>query len=634
MYVSRIMWFINRLTAMSPLEVGFRIYIKLRNTFHRRKQRKHRLIIEKNLFNYTIERFVFCPERLYIKLDEDFRKILLKNYPGECSEVLEYAEHIVSKKFALFNQFNVDFSEGMDWHTAFNGQKKWPLIYSPSIDFRHSVDLNDIRFNWELNRHHFLTTLAAAFFISKDYKYLSSLKEYFYNWVENNPFMYGVNWISSMEAAIRALSWMCCLAAVEDGSLKADLETGIKNQIHYVFNNYSRYSSANNHIIVESAAVGMAGILFDNESWLKSGIENINKEIEKQVSGDGVNREQSIHYQAFAMEAVSLFLLLLKKNNMEYPHGIDKRLEGMNDFLSCILNINGEPPDIGDNDQGRIINIKGQDKESDYYKYVLYLGSLMCGKKGRPNGLTTFKEGGYSIFRYGNTDKENLLIFDHGFLGYKSLCAHGHADALSITLCVDGEYFLIDPGTYIYNIERHWRDYFRKTVNHNTVEINGKDQSEIKGTFLWGRKAKTVLLGTDSSQGSLWALAEHYGYSPVVHQRKVEFFQPDVYIIEDTVKGKCNELVQSFILGKGVEAEQISEKQVIIRSKLNRINIVCKGAGSFVLEKVYISPHFGEKQTGTALRRRICSIENETFQTIILIDRDFYSEAGEELNEE
>ncbi|TIQ17227.1 heparinase II/III-family protein, partial [Mesorhizobium sp.] len=87
-------------------------------------------------------------------------------------------------------------------------------------------------------------------------------------------------------------------------------------------------------------------------------------------------------------------------------------------------------------------------------------------------------------------------------LGYLSIAAHGHADALSLTLCVDGEPVLVDPGTWLYGSGGVWRDWFRSTPAHNTLNIEGKSQSIIAGTFNWSHKAVAALV--ESEPGTHW----------------------------------------------------------------------------------------------------------------------------------
>jgi hypothetical protein len=117
---------------------------------------------------------------------------------------------------------------------------------------------------------------------------------------------------------------------------------------------------------------------------------------------------------------------------------------------------------------------------------------------------------------------------DHGPLGFLSVAAHGHADALAVEVRCGGVDVLADPGTYCYHGEREWRAYFRSTLAHNTLELGGVSQSVDGGPFLWLRATPTRLLcvdGLDSGSKAIWE-AEHGGYrrlSPAaVHRRRVE----------------------------------------------------------------------------------------------------------------
>jgi hypothetical protein len=131
-----------------------------------------------------------------------------------------------------------------------------------------------------------------------------------------------------------------------------------------------------------------------------------------------------------------------------------------------------------------------------------------------------FASGGYYILgdRF-ETDREVRIVADAGPLGYLSIAAHGHADALAFTLSAGGTEMLIDPGTFAYHTEKRWRDYFRGTSAHNTVRIDGLDQSVAGGNFLWLRHARAQV--EHSSDNRL--AARHDGYArladPVQHRR-------------------------------------------------------------------------------------------------------------------
>jgi hypothetical protein len=117
------------------------------------------------------------------------------------------------------------------------------------------------------------------------------------------------------------------------------------------------------------------------------------------------------------------------------------------------------------------------------------------------------------------------LLVDAGPLGYLSLAAHGHADALSFVLSIGDRQILVDPGTYAYHTDPAWRRYFRSTLAHNTVGIDDEDQSLQAGNFMWTDHARARCIEFEVEPGHQRFLGEHYGYQrledPVVHRREI-----------------------------------------------------------------------------------------------------------------
>ncbi len=148
-----------------------------------------------------------------------------------------------------------------------------------------------------------------------------------------------------------------------------------------------------------------------------------------------------------------------------------------------------------------------------------------------------FPEGGYYILgsRFGDAD-EVRLIADAGPLGYLSLAAHGHADALAVILSVGGREILVDPGTYAYHTQPVWRQYFRGTGAHNTVRVDGKDQSIQGGNFMWLRHARARCIEFRPAADGGEFIGEHDGYlrlpDPVLHRRTVRMQAAGIEIID------------------------------------------------------------------------------------------------------
>src|ERR1051326_8451659 len=62
------------------------------------------------------------------------------------------------------------------------------------------------------------------------------------------------------------------------------------------------------------------------------------------------------------------------------------------------------------------------------------------------DGVHRFPDGGWTVWREAGL----LVTFDHGPLGLGALAAHGHADALSVTIWRGTDGIAVDPGTFAY----------------------------------------------------------------------------------------------------------------------------------------------------------------------------------------
>ncbi len=150
----------------------------------------------------------------------------------------------------------------------------------------------------------------------------------------------------------------------------------------------------------------------------------------------------------------------------------------------------------------------------------------LCTAEARLPVRQAFTEGGYYVLGCNfETDDEIRLIVDAGPLGYQTIAAHGHADALAFTLSVGGMEFLIDPGTFAYHTEAPWRQYFRGTAAHNTLCVDGQDQSQSGGNFMWLKKARAgCSLWSCTTEKDLfegWQDGFMRLADPVMHQRRI-----------------------------------------------------------------------------------------------------------------
>jgi hypothetical protein len=111
--------------------------------------------------------------------------------------------------------------------------------------------------------------------------------------------------------------------------------------------------------------------------------------------------------------------------------------------------------------------------------------------------------------------------------------------------------FLVDPGTYAYHTEEPWRRYFRGTAAHNTVRIDGQDQSQPGGNFMWVRKARARCDVWSSASGQDVFEGRHDGYlslpDPVIHRRRITLDKgARRIVIEDTLRMAGTHTVELF----------------------------------------------------------------------------------------
>jgi hypothetical protein len=144
-----------------------------------------------------------------------------------------------------------------------------------------------------------------------------------------------------------------------------------------------------------------------------------------------------------------------------------------------------------------------------------------------------FPEGGYLVSR----DEGFTALFKAGPFGYPSIAAHAHCDQLSFLLKRGNEIVLGDSGTGVYHTEDSWRRFFKGTRAHNTVTVDGQDQAEYAGAFLWSTHANGRLTLNDDAPDRFDVRGSHDGYrrlaDPVEHERRVMYRRGFGYLVHD-----------------------------------------------------------------------------------------------------
>jgi len=523
---------------------------------------------------------------------------------ADTARYLAAADRILEGKLPVFALPAADIGSPPRWNRDPKTGIEAPLVFGKHLDYRDPDLVGDIKYLWEPNRHIHVVTLAQAWVLSGRNRYAEALIEHLDSWFFSCPYGMGPNWSSALEVGLRLVNWAAAWQLIggvssplfksEEGrEFRGRWLRSVYQHAEFIRGWTSAHSSANNHLIGEAAGLFVAALTWPHWSrgreWIGQSKRILEREALSQNAPDGVNREQAVWYQQFVLEMLVVSLLAGKANGEWFSADFESRVEAMMDFIASVMDAGGNVPMIGDADDGIVMNLG---LEEDPYRPMLGVGALLfrrgdfklkagplpercrwlfVGSGGGENGASagalydsidtektrlplrqTFPEGGYFVLGCDfDTPNEVRVVADAGPLGYRSIAAHGHADALAFTLSAGGEEFLIDPGTYAYHTQERWRQYFRGTSAHNTVRIDGRDQSEQGGNFMWLAKARSACsLWLSSAEKDTWE-GWHDGYTrledPVKHRRMIELDKKARrLLVEDTLEMAGEHQVEIF----------------------------------------------------------------------------------------
>jgi hypothetical protein len=490
----------------------------------------------------------------------------------DAARYLAAAERIAAGRFDVFALQDAARGSPPRWNCDPKTGVEAPLTFGTLLDYRNPRLVGDIRYLWEPNRHLHVVTLAQAYALSGDTRYFGVIRQHLESWFASCPYRMGPNWSSALEVAIRLINWSVAwqLLGGVSSALFADREgarfrrqwlEAVCQHSRFVHGHFSLYSSANNHLIGEAAGLFIAALTWPYwphaRAWLAQAKAILEREALMQNAPDGVNREQAVSYQQFVLDLLLLPLLAGRANGKKFSAAFESRIEAMIEYFASIMDAGGNIPMFGDSDDSLVVRL-AQGAEFCRYRSLLATAAILFRRgdfKAKAGGLDdktrwllgdsadsafrqidgagaqlpirrAFPIGGYYVLGCDfETENEIRLVADAGPLGYQAIAAHGHADALAFTLSVGGKEFFIDPGTYTFHTPGAWRQHFRGTAAHNTVRVDGVDQSQSGGKFMWLRKASAgCSLWRPSAERDIFE-GWHDGYmrlaDPVMHRRRI-----------------------------------------------------------------------------------------------------------------
>ena len=428
--------------------------------------------------------------------DKDFWDIFASVYPEETTRLISIAQRILDGWFLLFQWKEVQRPEPIRWSETIESETSsavWPDGYYSDItvSFDPKRPDCDIKLCWELNRFQHLLWLGVSWRLTGQDRFAAAAKEHLESWLCSVQYPFGVQWTSNLEVALRGLSFAWChVLCLNSPAWNAEFLSRFIPCMYlhgvHLEKELTVHHTEGNHLLGESSALYCLSTLYplfsEAARWRERSIKILNRLVPRVILPDGVYAEQSTGYFRLIAEFLFQVLLVEGGRGSQISDVVRERLAGGLYLIQNLMADATDVPMIGDSDTAVAIGWR----LSDFWDFtsLLATGSVLLGEpklaKEIPmfpaesflmlgeNGLRDFEarksreteeeasswpilvfpDGGYHVSR----DDHFGVIFDVGPLGIAPAYGHGHADGLSFILYYENKPFIVDPGTFAYNI--------------------------------------------------------------------------------------------------------------------------------------------------------------------------------------
>ncbi|MEU0673814.1 alginate lyase family protein [Streptomyces sp. NPDC006172] len=574
-------WYLRRLSRMGPAEVAGRAG----DTVRRRRWRSAP---------------PDCPRVTGARFTAVLPAGTVAEVPPEAvKRLVAEADRLMGGHAEYFGVVRDDMTDP-DWSYDPKTGRRAPRGHAFDVPYRDEDTVGDIKQIWEPSRHQYLTVLAAAYAVTGDERYAERVDAHLRSWWAANAPLRSVHWTSGIELGIRLLSWVWIRRLLDGWPGAAALFEDNPVAVNQIWHHQrwlaafpSRGSSANNHVIAEAAGQFAAACAFGwfpaSARWRADALRSLERQLRGNTFPSGLNRELASEYHGLVLELGLAALAEADAAGVPVPATVRLVLLRMTDTLAAVVDSRLRPPRQGDADDGHGLVVDGAG--TDRWASLLATGDAVFGRlpwwpavtcadartpllaalirpyatKGTARPASRpghFADAGLTVLR---GPGEIWCRCDGGPHGFLSIAAHAHADALSVEVRHDGVDVLADPGTYCYHGQAQWRRYFRSTLGHNTLQLDGEDQSVSGGPFLWTRHARSRVLVADtpdaSGGGTARWCAEHDGYRPSTHRRRVELAAASRELrVVDEIRGRHSgrrTVRLAFHLGPAIAADLV-----------------------------------------------------------------------------
>ena len=380
----------------------------------------------------------------------------------------EKIEAIMNNRFE-FNGEEHSMPEPMDW------------LRNPSAD---------VEWHILLHKFYYAVGLGVGYSARPGARYATRWMSLTSSWIQQTP----VGFIAADVTGRRVQNWIYAYyhfvshapAAPICPEFHERFLASLREQVNFLCNNLT---PARNHRTLELYAIFLASIVFpefvDAPRWRELSVAELTKNIQTDLLVDGVHIELSTDYHHLVLKNFLNVRRLAQLNGIAMPPVFDQRLVQGLEFSMHAHKPDGIVPSLSDGDARSFLDLL--QLGADLYgredlRFVATRGAAGSAPEERARAFT---DSGYYVLRSGwgqgqrSYADEHYLIFDCGPIGAGN---HGHLDCLSFELAAYGRSLIVDPGRYTYSEagDTNWRVAFRGTAYHNTVTVDGKNQTRYE----------------------------------------------------------------------------------------------------------------------------------------------------------
>ena len=469
--------------------------------------------------------------RLYADLADDAVAGLRQAWPDRVASLIVEADRCCDHVFDLLGSgrqtiadpsrqndgsgyrpidWNVDPIAGLRFPTGFP-HKQWTPSMRPG--------LADIKWPWEIGRCQHWVTLGQAYRLTGDERYAVEIVRQHADFMAINPVGIGVQYVCTMDVAIRALNWALAFELIrrspnfDDAAWARCYESLFDVGIFIENNLENKYEVTSNHFlsnVVGLYAVGAVCIdLHAGKRWSDQCREWLEQEIRVQVLDDGADYESSVPYHRLVAELFLGGARIAQLQGTPLSAEYLAKLRQMVEFHFGVLRPDGLMPQIGDADDGRLqiftnyglwkpqdgrhlggaaaavfddagwLNLGGEDAEWE----ARWWGSSLSGEKpaALPAHARLYEQAGLAVSR----DSAGYLLISNARVGTNGFGNHKHNDLLGFEYHDGGVPLIVDAGSFVYTSDPDARNQFRGTAYHNTLRVDGVEQNDIKPDYLF-----------------------------------------------------------------------------------------------------------------------------------------------------